>query len=491
MSSDDSPDHNDSATERTALLKTITATDTNHEPPVTKDPNAPLPMLQILTLCYVRVYEPIAFFCIFPFINVQITSLPLQDPPIPDTSVGFYSGLIESLFSLTQMIFMLFWGRAADHPRIGRKPVLVFSLIGVSICMAGFGFSRSLWQMIMWRCCAGIFGGTIVTIRTMISENSTPKTQAKAFSYFAFTGNLGIFIGPLVGGALADPVKQYPSIFGNSAFFTKYPFSLATMVTGIIGLSAALVSVLFVKETLQTKDGKLLHRVPTKERISTWQLLKSPGVPTVLFIYGYIMVLAFSYTAVTPVFYFEPISKSGLGFSPLTISVVLACAGLAQSLWLLAAFPALQERFSTGFVLRACATAYPIFFAMYPLLNFVLKLNLTRLFWTILVPVNLIGPGVSMSFTAIQLCLNDINPHPSTLGSLNALALTLASGVRAVSPAAFTSLYAIGVEKWILNGYLAWFVMFLCAVGLRVVVKRLPEAAEGDVRKWEEEHGTV
>lgn len=33
----------------------------------------------------------------------------------------------------------------------------------------------------------------------MISENSTPKTQARAFSFFGFTGNLGIFLGPLLG----------------------------------------------------------------------------------------------------------------------------------------------------------------------------------------------------------------------------------------------------------------------------------------------------
>lgn len=38
------------------------------------------------------------------------------------------------------------------------------------------------------------------TIRAMISENSTRKTQARAFSFFAFTNNLGIFVGPLVGG---------------------------------------------------------------------------------------------------------------------------------------------------------------------------------------------------------------------------------------------------------------------------------------------------
>lgn len=33
----------------------------------------------------------------------------------------------------------------------------------------------------------------------MISENSTHKTQARAFSLFAFTSNLGIFLGPFLG----------------------------------------------------------------------------------------------------------------------------------------------------------------------------------------------------------------------------------------------------------------------------------------------------
>jgi hypothetical protein len=33
----------------------------------------------------------------------------------------------------------------------------------------------------------------------MITENSTPRTQAKAFSMFSFAGNIGIFLGPLIG----------------------------------------------------------------------------------------------------------------------------------------------------------------------------------------------------------------------------------------------------------------------------------------------------
>ena len=82
----------------------------------------PLPVTQILLLCFARVCEPLAFFCIFPFINQMC----VRNGNLQPADTGFYSGLIESLFSLTQMLVMIIWGRLSD--RFGRKPVLVISL---------------------------------------------------------------------------------------------------------------------------------------------------------------------------------------------------------------------------------------------------------------------------------------------------------------------------------------------------------------------------
>ena len=64
------------------------------------------------------------------------------------------------MFSLTQALLMLPWGRAAD--KYGRKPVLVGSLVGVTIATALFGLSTKIWQMIVFRCLAGVFAGTVV-----------------------------------------------------------------------------------------------------------------------------------------------------------------------------------------------------------------------------------------------------------------------------------------------------------------------------------------
>ncbi|KAK4992994.1 hypothetical protein LTR50_000700 [Elasticomyces elasticus] len=121
-----------------------------------EDHDTPLPKLQVLLLCYAAIVEPIAYFSIFPFVNQMIKEI----SNIEEENIGFWSGLIESLFSLTQMVLMIIYGRAAD--RLGRKPVLVFSLTGVAFATALFGMSKALWQMIAFRCLAGVFAGSVM-----------------------------------------------------------------------------------------------------------------------------------------------------------------------------------------------------------------------------------------------------------------------------------------------------------------------------------------
>lgn len=92
-----------------------------------RKPNDSLPKAQVILLCYARMVEAIAFFYIFPFVNQMVQ----DEGHLDEEDVGFYSGLLESLFSLTQMCVTIPWSRAAD--RFGRKPVLVVSLFGVSV----------------------------------------------------------------------------------------------------------------------------------------------------------------------------------------------------------------------------------------------------------------------------------------------------------------------------------------------------------------------
>ncbi|KAH8198563.1 hypothetical protein TruAng_007244 [Truncatella angustata] len=438
----------------------------------------PLAKTQIILLCYARLVEPIAFFSIFPYINQMLQ----QNVDLPATDVGFYSGLIESLFSLTQMSVMMLWGKASD--RVGRKPVLVLSLVGVTISTGIFGMAKNLWQMILFRCLAGVFAGTIVTIRTMISEHSTAKTQARSFSWFAFAGNLGILFGPLIGGALADPANQYPNVFGNVAFFKEYPYALPSFAVGVVGLTAVLTSAFFVEETLKKKPGGSAEsghaEVSQPRKMSSRELLKSPGVAMVLYVYGHAMLLAIAYTAIIPVFWFTPIPLGGFGFTPIQISLFMGLTGFSQAVWLLVFFPPLQHRLGTNGVMRLCGIAYPIAMACNPILSAVLRSGAATSFWVVVPIFMLLAPGISMAFTGVQLMLNDVSPSPAVLGTLNALALTGTSALRSFSPALFTSIFAVGVRTQALWGYLVWVVIVLIAAGFTLATRHLPAASEKD-----------
>jgi len=77
----------------------------------------------------------------------------------------------------------------------------------------------------------------------------------------------------------------------------------------------------------------------------------------------------------------------------------------------------------------------------------------------------------------VQLALNDSAPSYSALGPLNAIGLALASGSRAISPAVFASLYAIGVSKQILGGQLVWVIMGILGVLIAILVRYFPHEA--------------
>ncbi|KAI3318771.1 MFS general substrate transporter [Xylariaceae sp. AK1471] len=442
-----------------------------------KPEDKPLPKAQIFFLCYARLIEPVAYFSIFPYINQMVR----ENGHLDEADMGFYSGLIESLFSLTQMVVMVAWGKAAD--RVGRKPVLVSSLLGVAVSTSLFGLAKTIWQMILFRCLAGVFAGTIVTIRIMITEQSTKNTQARAFSWFAFAGNVGIFIGPLIGGALADPAGQYPRMFKGVRFFEEYPYALSSIVVGVIGLTAVVTSALFIEETLhkESKTDNETGSTPRPHPSSTRELLKAPGVGIVLYNYGHVMLLAFAYTAIVPVFWATSVDLGGFGFSPLQISLYMGLTGLSQAVWLLGFFPPLQHRLGTNGVLRLCGAAYPVFMGVMPLLNLILRQGTSQAKTTFLVLAAIlltIGSGVSMAFTGVQLALNDVSPSHEVLGMLNALALTLSSGLRSFSPALFSSLFAVGARNQFFFGYFIWVIVVVLALGFTVSTRFLPAASE-------------
>lgn len=435
----------------------------------------PLPMMQMFLLCYARMMEPIAFFSIFPYIAQMVK----HNGDLPASNVGFYSGLIECIFSAAQMAVLILWGYLAD--RLGRRPILIYTLFGTVIGPALFGVSQTIPQMIIFRTIAGVFSGSSLIIRTMIADHATVETQARAFSWFAFAGNVGIFLGPLIGGALADPVTQYPQLFKGVVFFEKYPYALPGFAVAALSMTAAISCILFLEESLEKECDTSERRSDAHEILekpSLWSLVQAPGVAASLFVYEHLMLLASCYTALVPVALFTPIALGGIGRSSIEISIFFAAQGGAQALWLLLVFPLLQRRIGTKGVLRICAFAYPFLFIGYMFMNILLRDGsqvAVSWFWILGSVVCLVGPGVAMAFSAAQLSINDSAPSRDVVGVLNAIAMTCSSGIKSIAPGIATSLYAVGVRDQILWGHLAWFFTIPVSIVLSVVLRWLPE----------------
>ncbi|EJU02927.1 MFS general substrate transporter [Dacryopinax primogenitus] len=384
-----------------------------------------------------------------------MTQRPQQQQPlhrngigVPSSDVGFWSGLIEGAFALTQTVFMPVWGKIAD--RYGRKWVLVLSLVGVVVASVLFGLARNVGEMIAIRCFEGIFAGTLVTVRTMVTENSTSKTQARAFSFFDFTGNLGIFVGSLLGGVLAEPALQYPSLFGSIALFKRYPYLLPCIVNGALATLAAVMNIFWLKETYPArKDDE-----PTPPSPSIRDVFRAPGMIPILVLMNFMMLIAFGFHAAMPVLFFTPVELGGWGFTPAQISYYFAAGGVTQSIWLLLAFPPMYSRLGTKYLTRLWTFVLPFTYGCMILQNWALRRGDVPLFGVLMALQLLTATGAPMVPTAFQLALNNILLSPHALGTLSGLSLSLSSAIRSFAPPAFASLYALGVKEQIMAGQL-------------------------------------
>ena len=138
--------------------------------------------------------------------------------------------------------------------------------------------------------------------------------------------------------------------------------------------------------------------------MSTWELLKHPGVSSVLLINSYSAFMAFSYTAASLVFLYTPVRLGGIGFVPAQIGSVIGLNGISQALWLLFVFPPLQHRIGTIGVLKMCAVAWPFFFAMHSVCHYLRKWELVAVFWTVAPLSVVLGSGVAMTYSKFASC---------------------------------------------------------------------------------------
>lgn len=79
------------------------------------------------------------------------------------------------------------------------------------------------------------------------------KLLASNLGYTVVLTDQRSILGPLIGGALADPCNNYPSVFARGTLFDRYPFLLPNIVCAMILAVGIIVGIFFLEETHQEK----------------------------------------------------------------------------------------------------------------------------------------------------------------------------------------------------------------------------------------------
>lgn len=211
--------------------------------PINKKEDDGFPTYQLTILAICRFSEPIAFSSILAYTYVMV-----QDLNGTDTNASFYAGLLVSAYAVAEAMTAMIWGAVSD--RYGRKPVVLFGLVGVAISSLLFGLAKSYWVALLARFVGGSLNGNVSVMQTMVAEMvKRPEHEPRAYAVQPFVWFLGAIVGSAMGGFLAQPAKFYPDFFSEDGLFGRYPYLLPNLVAVAVIVIAVVQGIFFLEET--------------------------------------------------------------------------------------------------------------------------------------------------------------------------------------------------------------------------------------------------
>ncbi|KAH7014734.1 major facilitator superfamily domain-containing protein [Ilyonectria destructans] len=186
---------------------------------------------------------------------------------VSDSQAVSQAGVLMASWAAAQSIVAVWWGRAANSPRLRRKGVLLIGLAGTAVSGLGSGFAQSFNQLLLLKVIAGGLNTNLGIMRTMIGETTEPRFESKAFLLLPMCLNIGEVLGPLLGGFLADPsvsdsgevtISNDSSNNSDSSWMSKFPFTLPNFICALFILISALMVAFGLDETHPslTRNGR-------------------------------------------------------------------------------------------------------------------------------------------------------------------------------------------------------------------------------------------
>ncbi|KAF9468186.1 major facilitator superfamily domain-containing protein [Collybia nuda] len=481
----------------------------SHRKEATHAKRTPLPKFQLFIVFLIQFSEPITATVIYPFINqfVRETGVTKGD----ERRTGYYAGIIESTFFVTEALTVFQWGRLSD--RLGRRPVLLLGPFGLSIAMISFGLTNTFWVLVVSRCIQGVFNGNIGVSKSVIAEITDATNIGDAFSYISMMWGVGSTIGPIMGGLLSRPAITWPDTFSKILLFRNYPYFLPCAAAAFLALITGVIAFLGLKETLPSA----VTRLKSKKRFGTGAIpdpnstttlltcstdinygtgpdcspmesgtvtltskyeqppsLRELLTPEVVVSVGTYMLLCFidmSGQVLRPLVYSTSIKNGGLGFDPYQIGFVMGAWGVANTTLQVLFLGRLIRRFGPRNIYLLSQYNYLISLSLYPLMGYLVRQSgsVDGKVWTVIIIQLIVQMTNYMGYTSMMILIIDAAPNAASLGATNGMAQAVGCFMRSIAPSAASSLFSISLQKQLAGGNMVFLVLMgVSLIGIRM-----------------------
>ncbi|KAH8833027.1 MFS general substrate transporter [Flagelloscypha sp. PMI_526] len=457
-----------------------------HQPPLKR---TPLPWFQFSIVMVMQLAEPVTSSVIYPFAPDLIRRL-----GTPEENVGHYVGILQSLFFFTQSLTVLHWSRLSDL--IGRKPVILSGLCGLSLSMYCFGLSKTFWGLVISRCLNGALNGNIGVMKSILAELTDATNVAQAVSWFPISWNTGAMLGPIIGGFLSRPAERFPDLFGSNAFLIEYPYFLACAVPASFSLLVFFIAATYFKETLKNplpiscllrgededglkgsgcEDGR--RKASKRPKPLPFRKVLTKRVVLAGSAYAFLSLIDICYTAVQPTFLSTPIPYGGLGWTPSQIGRLLSIRAIINAVFQVCFFSRVHDTIgSKNTFLLGVSAFFPIF-TLFKIINLAALDPAWGQGWVngMLAIQVLCSLIVSMSYGTVMIYINSSAPNTRSIGATNGVCQMIVSIMRGIGPAAGNSLFSLTLQRGYLDGWLVYVVFLVFTVVTTWIGTLLPE----------------
>ena len=199
-------------------------------------------MRQVWMLSFSLAVLQIGFGLVTPIFPFYINSLGMA---------GIELGVLAASFAIARIFLAGPMGNISD--RVGRKPILMISLVGFAFSNIVYAFAYDVPVMIAARALEGaVSAGFFPAANAFVSDMTTPKNRGTAMGYLSMGNMVGFVVGPALGGFLA----QFLGI--------RIPFILA----GIAALLTMGLLYVLVQEPVKKTIKEAIPKVPIREVLS-------------------------------------------------------------------------------------------------------------------------------------------------------------------------------------------------------------------------------